>query len=140
MISHSSNKSYNSNPYDIKPFDIFFANKQNDYRRSKHYYICVYTQREDVNNNLTNDIYGLLVTTNPKYSYFEDNDYNVAIEINGKDCYVCCDKLVRMKIDRNVELKGYFLNNNQIKEIKVKLSKFFSEVNRQLKIKKESFQ
>lgn len=117
----------------IRPFDIFFADKKSDFDNNfKHYYVCIYTQAEDPNNKLWNDIYGLIITTNQKYRNMTQNDYNVEIEINGHSCYVCCDKLVRMRIDRNVKLKRQKLSNEKIEEVKANFFKFIEEMKRQV--------
>jgi len=115
----------------IQPFDIFFAEKRGDFENKyKHYYVCIYTQTNDINNPLKNDIYGLIITTNQKYKNIV-NDYNVEIELNGKSCYVCCDKIVRIKLDHNVYPKHKHLKPEKIDQIKFNLSKFMNEIKRQ---------
>lgn len=116
----------------IKPYDIFFANKPSDFKdRYKHYYVCVYFQGFDPRNKLRNDVYGLIITTNKKYETILHNDYNVPIRMNGKQAYVCCDKLVRIKIDENVTIKSKKLSLLERMRIQMKLDKFLGEILRQ---------
>ena len=83
----------------IEPFDIFLAKDNGQYNKSgRHYFICIYSQEKDINNNLANDLYGLMVTSNSKYAQFFDNnfnDYNVEVRFNGKVSYALCDKIGR---------------------------------------------
>lgn len=115
----------------IRPFDVFYAIKNTEFGEKKHYYICIYTQKEDENNKLFNDIYALFVTTNQKYENFS-NDYNVEIEINDVKSYVNCDKIVRLRIDERMELKQTRLSKEKRKEIQTMFEKFVSEIKRQM--------
>ena len=48
---------------------------------------------------MSNDLYGLMVTSNSKYAQFFDNnfnDYNVEVRFNGKVSYALCDKILRI--------------------------------------------
>jgi hypothetical protein len=119
-------------PNEIKPFHIFYKEASAEFGSNKHYYVCIYTQNEDVNNHLVNDVYGLMITTNQKYENFP-NDYNVKIEINGKPCFVLCDKLYRFKVEQTMEVKEYKLTNYQKSEVVDKLQKFYTEIKRQMK-------
>lgn len=114
-------------PSKLRPFDIFFAERNED----KHYYVCVYSQELDGNNTLKNDVYGLIITSNQKYRYMEKNDYNVEISINGKPSWVCCDKMVRLRINEDVTEKNIKLTRENIIQIKDKMAKFFIEIQRQ---------
>lgn len=114
-------------PSRIEPFDIFLVNSKYD----KHYYVCIYTQTLDGNNRLYSDVYGLVITTNPKYEKLSYNDYNVPIMINDKKAYVNCDKLVRIKLYDNVQKKSYTIPNDTKKEIRYNLDKFITEIKKQ---------
>lgn len=116
---------YHSNH--IEPFDIFLVDTKYD----KHYYVCIYAQDLDGNNKLNSDIYGLVITTNPKYEKLSYNDYNVSIEINDKKAYVNCDKLVRIKLKDNVQKKQFFIPHQTRKEIRYNLDKFITEIKKQ---------
>jgi hypothetical protein len=87
----------------------------------------------DENNHLVNDVYGLMITTNQKYKNIP-NDYNVEIQINGKDCFVLCDKLFRFKIEENMEILDQTLTVYKKSEVKEKLDKFMKEIERQMKL------
>lgn len=116
---------YHSNS--IQPFDVVLVNTDQD----KHYYICIYTQELDVNNKLSSDIYGLVVTSNTKYDYLTYNDYNVPMFINEKKVYINCDKLVRIKLNKNVSKKAIIVPENVRKEIRYNLDKFITEIKKQ---------
>lgn len=113
----------------IKTFDVFY------YKKTKHYYVCVYSQTDDVNNILNNDIYGAVVTTNSKY---EDlikegkNDYNVKVNLNNTTGYVCCDKIIRIKVDKHVVKKTYKLTTTEKNKIQEMFNKFINEIKRQM--------
>lgn len=111
----------------VLPFDIFigYAHKK------QHYFVCVYSQDADGNNPLTNDIFGVIVTTNPKYRKMTYNDYNVPIIINRKQSYACCDKMYRFKKE-DINKKHYKLDSHTMEQIKEKTTKFFAEVKRQM--------
>lgn len=113
----------------LNPYDIFFAKRIG----GNHYFVCIYTQSNDINNVLTEDIYGLLITTNQKYARIPKNDYNVEIYINNRRCYVCCDKLIRINKRDAVKKKYYTLEEEEKSEIRSKFSKFINEVERQMK-------
>jgi phosphate starvation-inducible protein PhoH len=119
----------------LLPYDVFFADKTCDFSdKNKHYYVCIYTQELDTNNVLFNDVYGLMITTNQKYNKMQ-NDYNVEIMVNGRRCYVNCDKMIRLQVDEKVTIKQQRLSQTEIKEIKINLNKFLEEVKRQSAIK-----
>lgn len=115
----------------IYPYDVILANINGQ----NHYFVCIYTQLIDNANRLTNDIYGLVISTNKKYEHiFENhyNDYNAKIKINGKDAYVCCDKLTRISTrQERIILKHISLTENEKEDIKKYLKKFLQEVKRQ---------
>jgi hypothetical protein len=117
----------------VSPFDIFYKEYKGEYGETngKHYYVCIYVQELDGHNRLKSDVYGLMVTTNMKYENLP-NDYNVKIEINGRPCFVLCDKLFRLKIEDTLEVKGQKLSAYQKSEIKEKLNKFYKEMERQM--------
>lgn len=122
------------NNVDFNPYDIFYKEFENkDFGPSKHYYVCIYSQKIDENNRLVSDIYGLMITSNPKYNNIP-NDYNVKIEINGKVVFVLCDKLFRFKVEEKMTLIDRKLNNFEKSEIKEKLKKFLTEIERQVKL------
>lgn len=114
-------------PSDINPFDVFLVDTPKD----KHYYVCIYTQNNDKNNRLYSDVYGLVITTNPKYDYLPYNDYNVPIYINKKKAYVNCDKLVRIKLYDNVQKKDFVIPHEVRKDIRYNLDKFITEIKKQ---------
>lgn len=129
MIYHSS----------IEPFDIFLAKDNGQYNKSgQHYFICIYSQERDINNNLANDLYGLMVTSNSKYAQFFDNnfnDYNVEVRFNGKISYALCDKILRIPNNQKVIKTEHKLTNGEIYNIKQHLKKFMEEIKRQTNIK-----
>lgn len=116
---------------DLKPFDIFYKLSQSEFGTNKHYYICIYTQKQDENNHLINDVYGLMISSNQKF-FGLPNDYNVKIEINGMSCFVLCDKLFRFKVEETMEIKEKKLNTYEKSEVGEKLNKFIAEVKRQM--------
>ncbi len=115
----------------IKTFDIFYA-PRNVGESRKHYFVCIYSQEKDANNRLFSDIYGLMISTNPKYQKLPENDYNVQIEINEKTCFVLCDKWYRFEVDDSMEIKPAVLEEQTRIEIMAKLNKFIKEVKRQM--------
>ena len=129
MIYHSS----------IEPFDVFLAKDNGQYNKSgQHYFICIYSQERDINNNLANDLYGLMVTSNSKYAQFFDNnfnDYNVEVRFNGKVSYALCDKILRIPNNQKVIKTEHKLTNGEIYNIKQHLKKFMKEIKRQTNIK-----
>lgn len=121
----------------IKPFDILFADCNSTFGgKMKHYYVCIYCQKNDNNTYLANDFYGLLITTNDKYKKIGYNDYNVEININNRICYVCCDKLIRIQNDYTVCKKTYSLNSQEVAQIKDKFNAFILETKRQMNTNK----
>lgn len=119
---------------DYQPYDVFYKEfATQDFGPSRHYYVCIYSQKIDQNNHLVSDIYGLMITSNQKYNNIP-NDYNVKIEINGKEVFVLCDKLFRFKVEENMTLVDRKLSNFEKSEIKDKLKKFLNEIERQVKI------
>lgn len=123
----------------IEPFDIFLAKDNGQYNKSgQHYFICIYSQERDINNNLANDLYGLMVTSNSKYAQFFDNnfnDYNVEVRFNGKVSYALCDKILRIPNNQKVIKTEHKLTNGEIYNIKQHLKKFMKEIKRQTNIK-----
>lgn len=123
----------------IEPFDIFLAKGNGQYNKSgRHYFVCIYSQEKDINNHLSNDLYGLMITSNNKYAKFFDNnfnDYNVEIKFNGKISYALCDKILRIPNNKNVIKTEHKLTNGEIYNIKKYLKKFMDEIKRQTNIK-----
>lgn len=115
----------------ICPFDIFLA----EINGVKHYFVCIYSQQHDINNHLSGDIYGLMITTNPKIEWLIDtkhNDYNVKIEINRKNCFVCCDKMIRMQLSDVIIKKRKRLTPKEMCAINQKVIGFQYEIHRQI--------
>jgi hypothetical protein len=125
--------SCHSKPFDqIQPFDVFYGLKYNEFgNKMPHYYVCIYTQKEDKNNSLVSDVYGLLVTTNPKYQHIP-NDYFVSAQIYGKKAFICCDKIERFVLTDEIEIKGIKLPQMVIDSILYRFKKFTNEVYRQM--------
>ncbi len=123
----------------IELFDVFLAKQDNQKNiKKQHYYVCVYSQLRDENNNLANDVYGLMITSNSKYERFfakDFNDYNVEIRFNGKIAYVLCDKVLRIQSEDIVSKQTKSLTQGEIYNIKMYFSKFMQEVKRQTNIK-----
>ena len=123
----------------IEPFDVFLAKDNGQYNKSgRHYFICIYSQEKDINNHLSNDLYGLMITSNNKYAKFFDNnfnDYNVEIRLNGKVSYALCDKVLRIPNNKKVIKTEHKLTNGEIYNIKKYLKKFMEEIKRQTNIK-----
>lgn len=118
----------------IKTGDIFHAEYDNYYgTKKKHYFYCVYSQNEDINNTLNEDVIGLMITSNQKMDYIIENknDYNVRIELYEKEVYVCCDKIFRFN-KNEIDIKGDMLNQEEKDEILVFYKKFIKESLRQL--------
>lgn len=118
-------------PNEIKAYQIFYKTTVSEFGEHKHYYVCIYSQRQDINNRLVSDVYGLMISTNKKFENLP-NDYNVKIEINGTPCFVLCDKMYRFKIEETMEVKEQRLTNYQKSEIAEKLNKFYNEIKRQM--------
>lgn len=123
----------------IEPFDVFLAKDNGQYNESgRHYFVCIYSQEKDINNHLSNDLYGLMITSNNKYAKFFDNnfnDYNVEIRLNGKVSYALCDKILRIPNNQKVIKTEHKLTNGEIYNIKKYLIKFMEEIKRQTNIK-----
>lgn len=124
----------------IKAGDIFHA-KYLNYRglTKQHFFYCVYTQSHDENNNLTEDIVGLLISTNKKFAKLEAqgfNDYNVKVEIHNKTAWVCTDKIFRfMLTDETCDVdlkKNIVLTKKEKEEVLSKFTRFFLETTRQM--------
>lgn len=120
----------------IKTGDIFHVEYNNYYGTQKrHYFYCIYTQKEDINNTLSEDVIGLMITTNEKMDYIVKykNDYNVKITLNDKTAYVCCDKVFRFNVkDKKVDYVGDLLNAKEKKSITKYYKRFIKESLRQL--------
>lgn len=120
----------------IKTGDIFHVEYNNYYGTQKrHYFYCIYTQKEDINNTLSEDVIGLMITTNEKMDYIVKykNDYNVKIKLNDKTAYVCCDKIFRFNVkDKKVDYVGDLLNAKEKKAITKYYKRFIKESLRQL--------
>lgn len=115
---------------DIGPHDIFYA-EHFDFNGIKvgHYFYCVYSQQSDKNNGLFRDIIGLLITTK------EVPGYNVKVQINGKDAYVCCDNEIRFMADvGKVKNKHMDLTSKERKSIMACYKKLNKQKHRQLKV------
>jgi hypothetical protein len=87
---------------------------------------------------LSNDLYGLMITSNSKYAQFFDNnfnDYNVEVRFNGKVSYALCDKILRIPNNKKVIKTEHKLTNGEIYSIKQHLKKFMEEIKRQTNIK-----
>lgn len=122
------------NNMDFNVYDIFYKEfETKDFGPSKHYYVCIYSQKLDENNRLVSDVYGLMITSNQKYNKIP-NDYNVKIDINGKEVFVLCDKLFRFKVEDKMTLVDKRLSNFEKSEIREKLKKFLNEIERQVKL------
>lgn len=124
---------------DIKLFDVFVAEQNGQYNKSKrHYFVCIYNQEKDPNNRLDSDLYGIMITSNKKYeTLFEQsyNDYNVEIRLDGKISYALCDKIQRIPNNLLVQKKNFTLTKGEIYNIKKYFNKFINEVKRQTNIK-----
>lgn len=110
-------------------YDVFFTTHP-----SKHYYVCIYSQYLDKHNKLISDVYGLIITTNPKYQSMlsqKYNDYNVPISLGEKNAFVCCDKIIRIENSQELIKKKYTLSNAEKARIRYKLNKFIREIQRQ---------
>ena len=120
----------------IKTGNIFHVEYNNYYGTQKrHYFYCIYTQKEDINNTLSEDVIGLMITTNEKMDYIVKykNDYNVKIKLNDKTAYVCCDKIFRFNVkDKKVDYVGDLLNAKEKKSITKYYKRFIEESLRQL--------
>lgn len=123
----------------IKSGDIFHAVYDNYYgENKKHYFYCIYSQEEDINNKLNEDVIGLLITSNEKMEFIvnNQNDYNVKIKLYTTDCYVCCDKIFRFNKKDKITLKGDLLDDYEKRVILRYYKKFINESLRQLGDKK----
>lgn len=127
--NHSHDEKYIFQKEVIRPHDIFYGEHFN-YTGEKmgHYFYCVHSQEEDVNNGLFRDIIGLLITTKKPLGYFCE------IEINNKAAYVCCDKQVRFISETGkVQLKHYRPTREEKKKVFKCLRDFEREKFRQMK-------
>lgn len=119
----------------IKAGDIFHVEYDNYYgTKKRHFFYCIYSQNDDVNNTLDEDVIGLMITSNQKMDYIIENknDYNVKIELYDKTVYVCCDKIFRFN-KNEVDYKGNLLKRKEKNEISIYYKKFIGESLRQLK-------
>lgn len=124
----------------IKTGDIFLVEYSNYYGSNKrHYFYCVYSQEQDINNKLNEDIIGLMITSNKKMDFIirSNNDYNVKIKLYTTESYVCCDKIFRFNKNDKIELKGDLLDDFEKKTILKYYKKFIGESLRQLGDKNE---
>lgn len=126
-------------PGNIKAGDLFHARYLNYQGELKHHYFyCVYTQQDDVNNKLSSDIVGLLISTNEKFAKLEAqgfNDYNVSVEINGRKAWVCADKMYRFMLTDttcNIEKKKMRLTQKEKEEVLSRFTRFYLETTRQM--------
>ena len=126
-------------PGNIKAGDLFHARYLNYQGELKHHYFyCVYTQQDDVNNNLVSDIVGLLISTNEKFAKLEAqgfNDYNVSVEISGRKAWVCADKMYRFMLTDatcNIEKKKTRLTQKEKEEVLSRFTRFYLETTRQM--------
>ncbi|HPW96768.1 MAG TPA: hypothetical protein PK557_07385 [Paludibacteraceae bacterium] len=127
---------YHSN---IKAGDIFHARYLN-YKgtEKRHYFYCIYAQADDPNNTLTEDIIGLMISSNTKFERLEEqgvNDYNVQVEIFGKKSWVCVDKSFRFMLSDStceIDKKKISLTEKEKSEILNKYSRFYLEATRQM--------
>jgi hypothetical protein len=113
----------------VKAHNIFFASHP-DYNGKKvsHYFYCIHSQEDDVNNNLFRDIAGLIITTKKPEGYYS------RIKINGKEAFVCADREIRFisSVD-NVQLKRIEPTKKEKKELLKIHQKYYKEKTRQLK-------
>lgn len=120
----------------IKTGDVFHAEYSNYYGHDKkHFFYCIYTQRQDVNNTLSEDIIGLMITSNPKMDYIIEtkNDYNVKIRLKNEDAYVCSDKVFRFNTNDKInKVNNSVLTNKEKRLINTYFKKFIKESFRQL--------
>lgn len=119
----------------IKAGDIFHATYSNYYGQNKqHYFYCIYSQESDINNNLNEDIIGLMITSNEKMDYIikNKNDYNVKIKIGKRVSYVCCDKIFRFNKKDKINTVKDKLTFKERKSINKYYKKFINESFRQL--------
>lgn len=131
-MKKNSLSTFNKN---IKAGDIFHAEHDSFYgKKRKHYFYCVYSQVEDINNFLEEDVIGLMITTNDKMAKVieKNNDYNVKIKINNTTSYVCCDKFYRFNIKSKIGKKSNVLRKKEKEEIMFYYKKFINESLRQL--------
>jgi hypothetical protein len=110
-------------------YRVFLA----DYGGKKHYFVCIYTQKADVNNRLVNDIYGVLLTTSNKTKkvYQKHNDYNVSLLYNKRETYARCDILARFDLEK-VIFKDKIEKKYGL-EIEEKVRKFIDVIKKQLR-------
>lgn len=119
----------------IKTGDIFHVEYSNYYgSKKKHYFYCIYSQEQDINNRLNEDIIGLMITSNKKYDTIvkKHNDYNVKVKLYTTDSFVCCDKIFRFNKNDKIELKGDLLDEHEKKMVLIYYKKFLKESLRQL--------
>lgn len=121
----------------IKTGDIFHAEYTNYYGTNKrHFFYCIYTQEQDIHNTLSEDIIGLLITTNEKFEHIIENknDYNIKVKLNKRVAYVNADKIFRFNLrDKiNTNKYKYKLNKKEKALIKKYYKKFIKESLRQL--------
>ena len=119
----------------IKTGDIFHAEYNNYYgTKKRHYFYCIYSQEEDINNHLYEDVIGLMITSNKKLDYIVDNinDYNVKVKLYTTNSYVCCDKIFRFNKNEKIESKGDLLDDYEKKKVLEHYKKFINESLRQL--------
>lgn len=115
----------------IEPFDVFYAKVATEFGERWHYYVCVYSQHFDEKIPLSNDIYGLLITSNKKYN--NKTEYSVKFSTEKFDeSYIICDKLTRIIIDADVFNTDVVLSEKTKSEVIEKLDSFISEIKKQI--------
>ena len=122
-------KTYLFNKADINPNDIFYAEHYDlNGIKSGHYFYCIYSQDEDISNNLFRDVVGLLITTK------EPKGYTQEVVINGRKAYVCCDSEYRFVADvTKVNNKRIQLTTKEKQNVVRCYKKFQKENMRQMK-------
>ena len=119
-----------------KIFHVEYLNYKGKAR--KHYFFCVYSQSEDKNNLLFEDIVGLLISTNKKFGVLDAqgyNDHNVEVNINNRRAWVCTDKSYRFSLtDKTIKLtpKNIDLTLEEKENVLARYTRFYLEATRQL--------
>lgn len=104
----------------------------------KHYFFCIYSQSDDDNNLLFEDVVGLLISTNKKFGRLDAkgyNDYNAEVLINNRKAWVCTDKSYRFSLtDKKIKLtpKIIKLTTKEKEDVLARYTRFYLEATRQL--------